>query len=114
MPSPYLKEKTIFISEDYTKLLPLNLSSFHTTAHFETVPHRANEVTTSRKAKACFSESISPRSAIVSFQTPLTNPLAISAEAWSQSQRVCFQPVNKQDPAFLPQDNELKTPSSLQ
>ena len=47
----------------------------------ETAPHRVNEVKTSKKFKACFSENLF-------FQTPLTNPLAVSKEARTQRQLV--------------------------
>ena len=35
-----------------------------------------------------FQRNVSPSSATMSFQTPLTNSLAISAEAWTQGQLI--------------------------
>ena len=48
------------------------------------MPLKANETEASRKFKTCFSENCFLESTIVSFQIPLTNPIAISVEAWTQ------------------------------
>ena len=53
--------------------------------------------------KLVFQRTVSPSSAIVSFQTPLTNVLAVSVEVWAQGQLIPFQPVHKQGPAFFAQ-----------
>lgn len=80
-------------------------------ARAETMPHRVNEVKTSKKFKMCFSHNGFPQSAIASFPTPLTNSLVVSAEAWTPGQPIWSQPGNKQGPAFLPGNQEPKTPS---
>lgn len=63
--------------------------------------------------KPFFQETTSPLAASMSFQTPLTNPLSVSAEARTQGQPICFQPTNKQGPAFPTRDNQPKACSSL-
>lgn len=79
----------------------------------DTVPHRVNEVENSIKFKVCFSEGCFPWSPVVSFQIPLSNPLVVPTEAWTQDQLMQFQLRNKEGPAFHTQDKEPKTPCSL-
>lgn len=52
--------------------------------------------------KLVFQWTVSPLSAIMSFLTPLTNLLVVSAEAWTQGQLIWFQPMNKQVLYSLP------------
>ena len=77
------------------------------------MPYKANEVKTSRKFKALvFQKAVFPQSAIVFFQCPLTNPMAISTEAWIQGHLIWFQLYTSKVSHFI-QDNESKTPASL-